>query len=172
MGDTIATGVSTIAALIAVVGGFATMMLVIFRTGKRLGEAENKIDNLELKAKAAHDGLQDARTEELARDVQHIQISELVSIREALRDLKLEIKEQEDDLEKKIDDLRNELDRREDDLERRIEELKLLISEKEDDLEKRVDNLQLQFREDIRENRSDIKSLEDDLKRTSRDIYD
>lgn len=158
---------STVGALAAIVGALVTMMVVIFRTGKRLGEAENKIGNLEVTTKATHDELQDARTEELAKDVQHIQNRELTEIREDIRELKKEMKEQEDDLEKKIDDLKKELDEREDDLEKMIDEVKTIISEKEDDLEKRIDDIQHQFREDIRENRSDIKIVVNDLKQLS-----
>ena len=138
--------ISAFAAVVTTLGVFATMMVVIFRTGKRLGEAENKIGNLELITRETHDELQDARIEELTKDVHHVQKRELSEIREDIKELKLDIREKEDDLEKRID------------------ELKHLIGEKEDDLEKRIDYMHSQFREDIRESRSDIKDIESDIK--------
>ena len=138
--------ISAFAAVVTTLGVFATMMVVIFRTGKRLGEAENKIGNLELITRETHDELQDARIEELTKDVHHVQNRELSEIREDIKELKLDIREKEDDLEKRID------------------ELKHLIGEKEDDLEKRIDYMHSQFREDIRESRSDIKDIESDIK--------
>ena len=156
--------ISAFAAVVTALGVFATMMVVIFRTGKRLGEAENKIGNLELITRETHDELQDARIEELTKDVHHVQNRELSEIREDIKELKLDIREKEDDLEKKIEELKKEVGEKEDDLEKRIDELKHLIGEKEDDLEKRIDYMHSQFREDIRESRSDIKDIESDIK--------
>ncbi len=46
MDKSIFSTVSGISVSIATLGALVTIMVVIFRTGKRLGEAENKINNV------------------------------------------------------------------------------------------------------------------------------
>ncbi len=142
----IAAIATSIAALVALVGGFATLFVVTFRTGQKLGEAVNRIDHLETTAEQTRDEIQDVKTEELSKDVEHLRTNIIPELRTTLRDLRKEVAEKEDDIEKLIDEVKRDM------------------KEQEDDLEKRIEDLQVQVSEDLKEVNSDIKVIERDLK--------